>query len=157
KSIVLIDVEVEMVTDVGALGLPVNVAVPSGTVLRGVEFQLLPWVHSLGTGAPPPIQVPSVACAAFGANAASAPSQALPSSAARLKATCAPAGGIQIALPRIAARGAAGAAARVACGRHRRERIPNPCGRLPPRIPIIARASRANEQSPRGQRYGWNR
>jgi hypothetical protein len=89
----------------------VNVAMSSGTVLGvGVEFQLLPWVHSLETGAPPPIQVPSVACAAFGANAASAPSQTLPSSAAR---------------------GAAGAAARGACGRHRYERIPQPLRAAP--------------------------
>jgi len=84
NSIVLIEVEFEMVTDVGAL-LFVNVAALSGTVLGvGVEFQLLPWVHSLETGAPLPIQVPSVACAAFGANTASAPSQTLPSSAARV-------------------------------------------------------------------------
>jgi hypothetical protein len=57
---VLIDAGLEMVTEVGE-PLLVNVAVLSGAVLGvGVEFQLLPWVHSLETGAPPPIQVPSV-------------------------------------------------------------------------------------------------
>jgi hypothetical protein len=53
---VLIDAGLEMVTEAGA-PLLVNVAVLSGTA---AELQLLPWVHSLETGAPPPIQVPSV-------------------------------------------------------------------------------------------------
>src|SRR5262249_21897710 len=124
-----------MVTDVGA-PLFVNVAVMSGTVLAvGVEFQLLPWVHSLETGAPPPIQVPSVACAAFGANAASAPSQTLPRSAARLRADGADVVAIRIALSRTAARGAADAAARVACERHRYERIPQPLRAAPAALP----------------------
>src|SRR5262245_58389177 len=93
--IVLIDVELEIVTDVGVPGLFVNVAMLSGTVLGvGVEFQLLPWVHSLETGAPPPIQVP-LTCAVAGTDMASAPSQTLPSSAARLKAGCAAAGAIR--------------------------------------------------------------
>jgi len=82
---------------------------------------------------------------------ASAPSQALPSSTARLRADGADVVAIRIALSRSAARGAA---ARVACERHRYERIPNPCGRLPPRIPIIAARRPANEQSPRGQATG---
>src|SRR5215831_18327504 len=116
---VLIDVEVEMVTEVGA-PLFVNVAVLSGTVLGvGVEFQLFPWVHSLETGAPPPSQVPSTGCARLGTDMASAPSQTLPSNTARLKATRAASGTVRIAPPRIAARGAPGAAARVACERDR--------------------------------------
>src|SRR5262249_4958832 len=140
-----------MVTDVGA-PLFVNVAVMSGTVLGvGVEFQLLPGVHSLETGAPPPIQVPSVACAPFGANTASGPSQTLPSSAARLKAGRTASGAIRIALPRTAARGAAGAAAPAACERHRYERIPQPLRAAPAaRVPIIARAvPRARTIAPR--------
>src|SRR6516225_10037930 len=55
--IVLIEASSEIVTDVGA-ALLVNVAVLSGTV---AELQLSSWVHSLGTGAPPPVQVPSTA------------------------------------------------------------------------------------------------
>src|SRR5262245_9245419 len=114
-----------MVTNV--LALFANVAMSSGTVLGvGVEFQFVPWVHSSGNGGVPPSQVPSTARAVFGANMASAPSQTLPSSAARLKAVCAAAGAIRIALSRTAARAAAGAAARVACGRHPYERIPQP-------------------------------
>jgi hypothetical protein len=54
NSIVVIDVLVEMFTDVGA-PLLVNVAVLSGTV--GVELQLVPVVHS----PPGPVQVPSAA------------------------------------------------------------------------------------------------
>src|SRR5262249_7327826 len=120
------------VTDVGA-PLFVNVAVMSGTVLGvGVEFQLLPWNHSLETGAPLPIQVPSVACAAFGANIASAPSQMLPSSAARLRAAGGDVVAIRIAPPRIAPRGAA---ARVACERRRYERIPQPLRAAPAALP----------------------
>src|SRR5215831_13861817 len=57
--IVLIKASSEIVTDVGA-PLLVNVAVLSGTVAK---LQLLSWVHSLGTGAPPPVQMPSTACA----------------------------------------------------------------------------------------------
>src|SRR5262249_32181688 len=125
------------VTDVGA-PLFVNVAVMSGTVLGvGVEFQLLPWNHSLETGAPLPIQVPSVACAASGANIASAPSQMLPSSAARLRAAGGDVVAIRIAPPRIAPRGAA---ARVPCDRRRYERIPHPLRAAPAALPHIARA-----------------
>jgi hypothetical protein len=52
--IVLIEVELEMVTDVGVPGLFVNVAMSSGTVLGvGVEFQFVPTVHSLPKGPPP--------------------------------------------------------------------------------------------------------
>jgi hypothetical protein len=112
KSIVLIDVELEMVTDVGPLFA--NVAVLSGTVFGGIEVQFVPTVHS----APGPFQVPSTACAVFGANMASAPSQTLPSSAARLRSAGADVVAIRIALSRSAAPGAAGAAARVACERH---------------------------------------
>ena len=135
-----------MVTNVGAPGLFVNVAMSSGTVLGvGVEFQLLPWVHSLETGAPPPIQVPSTACAALGANMASAPSQTLPSSPARPSAA-----GVDLVAIWIApSRGAAlGAAARVASKRHRYERIPQPLRRPPPRIPMIAarRPARTNSR-----------
>jgi len=75
-----------MVTNVGAPGLFVNVAMSSGTVLGGVELQFVPTVHSLPKGPAPPSQVPSTACAGLGANMASAPSQTLPSSAARLSA-----------------------------------------------------------------------
>jgi len=123
--IVLIDVELETVTDVGAPGLFVNVAMSSGTVLGvGVEFQLLPWVHSLETGAPPPVEVP-LTCAVGGTDMASAPSQTLPSSAARLRATRGAGAAFRIAPPRIAARGAA---VRGACERPPYERIPQPPG-----------------------------
>lgn len=75
----MIEVLFEMVTDAGA-PLLVNVAVLLGTVLGvGVELQLVPVVHS----APGPVQVPSTARAASGANVASVPSHAPPSSAAR--------------------------------------------------------------------------
>src|SRR5262245_11120572 len=141
-----------MVTDVGAL-LFVNVAVPSGTVFGGIEVQFVPTVHS----APGPVQVPSTACAVFGANMASAPSQTLPSSAARLRAARADVIAIRIALSRIAACGAAGAAARVVCERHPYERIPQPLraarAALPPKRPLHP----ADEHCPRGQRYGRNR
>src|SRR5215831_8350516 len=116
-----------MVTDVGAL-LFVNVAVPSGTVFGGIEVQFVPTVHS----APGPVQVPSTARAVFGANMASAPSQTLPSSAARLRAAGADVVAIRIALSRTAARGAA---ARVACGRHPYERIPQPLRAAPAALP----------------------
>src|SRR5262245_11659256 len=131
-----------MVTDVGTPGLPVNVAVPSGTVS---ELQLVAWVHSSGDGGAPPFQVPSVACATPGLSAASAPNQTLPSIAARLSAAGGDVVAIRIALSRIASPGAAGAAARVACERRRYERIPQPLRARTPRIPIIARAV------PRGQ------
>ena len=78
-----IEVGLEIVTDVAA-PLFVNVAVTSGTV--GLELQFVPTVHSLPKGPAPPSQVPSTACAGLGANMASAPSQTLPSSAARLSA-----------------------------------------------------------------------
>src|SRR5262249_6296180 len=57
---VLILAFAEMVTDWGA-PLLVNVAVLSGTVLGGVEFQLVPVVHSLVVA---PVHVPSTAWAA---------------------------------------------------------------------------------------------
>jgi len=157
NSIVLIDVEFEMVTDVGA-PLFVNVAMSSGTVLGvGVEFQFVPTVHSLPKGPPPPSQVPSVACATPGLSVASAPSQTLPSSAARLKAAGADLVAIWIAPSRSAARGAAPAAARGVCERHRYERIPQPLRSAPATHPINRSRRPANEQSPRGQRYGRNR
>src|SRR5262249_21247041 len=133
--IVLIEVEVEMVTDVRVLVS--NVAVPSGT--SGFEVQLVTRVHSAFVT---PVQVPSVACAALGLSVASAPSQTLPSSAARLKVARVAAAVTRIAPPRRAARGAAPAAARVACERHRYERIPQPLRAAPaahrnhrPRVP----------------------
>jgi hypothetical protein len=125
--IVLIEVEVEMVTD--ARVLVSNVAVPSGTVS---ELQFVAWVHSLGAGAAPPFHVPSTAYAVLGANMASAPSQTLPSSAARLRIAGVDAVAIRIALPRIAA---PGAAARVACERRRDERIPQPLRAAPAALP----------------------
>ena len=119
--IVLIEVELEMVTDVRVLVS--NVAVLSGT--SGFEVQFVPRVHSAFVT---PVQVPSVACAALGLSVARAPSQTLPSSAARLKVALVAAGTIRIALLRIAA---PGAAARVACERHRYERIPQPLRAAP--------------------------
>src|SRR5262249_12600625 len=123
-----------MVTDGGA-PLFVNVAVWLGTVSGvGVEVQFVPTVHSALVE---PVQVPSMsmACAASGVSVASAPSQTLPSSAARLRAGR-----------------AAGAGARVACERHRYERIPQPLRAAPAAHPNKSSApSRANEQSPRGQ------
>ena len=116
-----------MVTDVRVLVS--NVAVPSGTVS---ELQFVGCVHSLGSGGAPPFQVPSTACAVLGANMARAPSQTLPSSAARLSADGADVVAIRIALPRSAARGAA---ARVACGRHPYERIPQPLRAAPAALP----------------------
>src|SRR6516164_7524817 len=117
-----------MVTDVAA-PLFVNVAIPSGTL--GAVLQFAPWVHSFGFGGRA-VQVPSSACAALGVNMASAPSQTLPSSAARLRAAGADVVAIRIALPRTAARGAA---ARVACGRHPYERIPQPLRAAPAALP----------------------
>ena len=76
--IVLIEASSEIVTDVGA-PLLVNVAVLSGTVAK---LQLLSWVHSLGTGAPPPVQMPSRACAT-GARVASAANETPARSATR--------------------------------------------------------------------------
>jgi len=105
-----------------------NVAVPSGTVFGGIEVQFVPTVHS----APGPVQVPSTACAVFGVKMASAPSQTLPSSAARLSAAGADLVAIWIAPSRIAA---PGAAARVACGRHPYERIPQPLRAAPAALP----------------------
>jgi hypothetical protein len=138
---------------VGAL-LFVNVAVLSGTVLGGIEFQFVPWVHSLGKGAAPPVQVPSTACAVFGANMASAPSQTLPSSAARLSADGADAVAIRIALLQIAVPGAAGAAARVACGRHPYERIPQPLRAAPAALPPKRPLRPADEHCPRANATG---
>src|SRR5262249_56003418 len=106
-----------MVTDGGA-PLFVNVAVWLGTVSGvGVEVQFVPTVHSALVE---PVQVPSMsmACAASGVSVASAPSQTLPSSAARLRAGR-----------------AAGAGARVACERHRYARIPHPLPPPPPTPP----------------------
>src|SRR5215831_1247413 len=76
--IVLIEASPEIVTDVGA-PLLVNVAVLSGTVAK---LQLLSWVQSLGTGAPPPVQMPSTACAT-GARVASAANETPARSATR--------------------------------------------------------------------------
>src|SRR5262249_53645503 len=99
----------------------------------GVEFQFVPWVHSLGNGGTPPVQVPSVACATLGLSVASAPSQTPPSSAARLSAAGADLVAIWIAPSRSAARGAA---ARVACERPRRyERTPHPLRAAPAALP----------------------
>src|SRR5215831_19135153 len=132
---VLIEVELEIVTDVRVLVS--NVAVLSGT--SGFEVQFVPRVHSAFVT---PVQVPSVACAAPWLSVASAPSQTLPSSAARLKVARVAAAVTRIAPPRRAARGAAPAAARVACERHRYERIPQPLRAAPaahpnhrPRVP----------------------
>src|ERR1700742_645020 len=115
---VLIDALFEMVTDVVA-PLFANVAVLSGTV---DGLQLMPWVHSPGFG-DGAIQVASVARAVSGAKSASAPSHTPPSSAAR-SANGAGVAAIPIVLLRPAARGTAGAAARVARQRDRYERIP---------------------------------
>src|SRR5712691_3254431 len=133
-----------MVTDVGVPGLFVNVAMSSGTV--GLELQFVPTVHSLPKGPPPPSHVPSTACAGLGANMASAPSQTLPSSAARLSAAGVDLVAIWIVPSRSAALGAAGAAARVACERHRYERIPQPLLEAPAAHPNHRRA-----QGPRGR------
>src|SRR5262249_57879023 len=106
----------------------VNVATLSGTA--GFELQFVPWVHSFGFGGGA-VQMPSTARAVFGANMASAPSQTLPSSAARPSAAGADVVAIWIALSRSAARAAGGAAARVACERHPYERIPQPLRAAP--------------------------
>jgi hypothetical protein len=90
--IVLIEAPLVIVTDVGA-PLLVNVAVLSGKV--GLELQLVPVVHS----APGPVQVPSTACAASGASAASAPNQTLASSAIARRRTLTPALSRQAAPP----------------------------------------------------------
>src|SRR5215831_7498245 len=81
--IVLIKASSEIVTDVGA-PLLVNVAVLSGTVAK---LQLLSWVHSLGTGAPPPVQMPSSACPGCGASVARATRETPASSAGHVRAT----------------------------------------------------------------------
>jgi|SRR5215468_5073239 len=122
-----------MVTDVAA-PLFVNVAVPSGTL--GVELQFVPWVHSFGFGGRA-VQVPSSACAVLGVNMASAPSQTLPSSAARLRTA-----GTDVAATRIALSRSRRAVPRrrLPADATRMNAYPNPCGRLPPRFPIIARA-----------------
>ena len=118
---VLIAALFEIVTDVGA-PLLAKVAVSSGTV--GLELQLVPVVHS----EPGPCQVPSTANAVTGASRASAPSQALPNSAARIVA-----GRILDAATSMAisAFGPPGACRHHACGagdRNSCERIPpNPC------------------------------
>ena len=126
----------------GAPGLFVNVAMSSGTVLGGVELQFVPTVHWV----PGPVQVPSTACAGLGANMASAPSQTLPSSAARLSAAGVDLVAIWIAPSRSAALGAAGAAARAASKRHRYERIPQPLRTAPAAHPNNRHApSRADE------------
>ena len=109
NSIVLMDVEFEMVTDVGPLFA--NVAVLSGTVLGGIEVQFVPTVHS----APGPVQVPSTACAILGAKMASAPSQTLPSSAARVAVERAADAATRIAQPGTAAPWRSGRALRDRC------------------------------------------
>src|SRR5262245_40046371 len=83
NRIVLIEASSEIVTDVGA-PLLVNVAVLSGTV---AGLQLLSWVHSLGTGAPLPVQVPSSACPGCGASVARATRETPASSAGHVRAT----------------------------------------------------------------------
>src|SRR5262245_58268300 len=144
---VLIDVLDETVTLVTPVLLKVAVFV--GT-LGGVQ---LPGVFQSLVA---PSQVASWAWAVFGTRIATALKQTLASSAARLKAVRAAAGAIRIALPRIAARGVAGAAARVVCERPY-ERIPQPLraarAALPPKRPLRP----ADEHCPRGQRYGRNR
>src|SRR6478735_8407810 len=120
---VLIEVLLEMVTDVGA-PLFVNVAMSSGTVFAvGVEVQLPPVVHS----PPGPVQVPLTwACARSGQNAPSAPSHTPPSSAARVSDGRAAGAAIRTAKSPIEA----SAARRPACaarGCNRYERITNPC------------------------------
>jgi hypothetical protein len=87
---VLIEVLLEMVTEVGPVLL--NVAVPSGTF--GLELQLVPMVHS----APGPCQLPSSACAVPGTIIANAPMHTLPSSAARVDAARAPGAAIRMAI-----------------------------------------------------------
>src|SRR5262245_1422593 len=135
---VLIDVLDETVTLVTPVLLKVAVFV--GT-LGGVQ---LPGVFQSLVA---PSQVASWAWAVFGTRIATALKQTLASSAARLKAVRAAAGAIRIALPRIAARGAAGAAARVSCGRPY-ERIPQPLraarAALPPKRPL--RPARTNNR-----------
>src|SRR5262249_41501837 len=120
-----------MGTDVGA-PLFVNVAVWLGTVSGvGGEVQFVPTVHSALVE---PVQVPSMsmACAASGVSVASAPSQTLPSSAARLRLGARPVPGR--ALPANATD------------------IPQPLRAAPAAHPNKSSApSRANEQSPRGQ------
>jgi hypothetical protein len=118
NSIVPIEVVLEIVTEVGA-PLLVNVAVPSGTA---EGFQLVPVVHS----DPGPVQVASAACAAFGAATVSAPSQTLPSSAARVSAGWTR-GAMRIATA-IAARGADCARGDTdpVRNRNRRKRITDP-------------------------------
>src|SRR5262249_29096347 len=104
----------------------------SGTA--GLELQFVPWVHSFGFGGGA-VQVPSTACAVFGANMASAPSQTLPSGAAVRGIAGVDEGATRIALPRPATRAPAGPAARVACGRHPYERIPQPLRAAPAALP----------------------
>src|SRR5262249_41945963 len=129
---VLIDVLDEMVTLVTPVLL--KVAVFIGT-LGGIQ---LPAVFQSLVA---PFHVASCVCAAFGTRIANAPKQTLASSAARLRGAGADVIAIRIALPRIAARGAAGAAACVGSERHRYERIPQPLRAAPPGHPIIARAA----------------
>jgi hypothetical protein len=117
----------EMVTDVAApLFVKIALSLPLGTP---TGFQFVSWFHSCGFGSGP-TQVLSFACAVFGV--ASAPRQTLPSSAARPSADGAEVVAIRIALSRTAAHGAA---ARVACERHRYERIPQPLRAAPAAFP----------------------
>src|SRR6476661_4548438 len=117
---VLIEVLLEMVTEVGPL-LP-NVAVPSGTV--GLELQLVPVVHS----APGPCQVPSTACAVPGPSIASAPMHTLPSSAARRDRVHAPGAAIRMATWPIETSDPGCSAECAVRERNRCERIhPDPC------------------------------
>jgi len=142
---VLIDVLDEMVTLVTPVLLKVAVFVGTlgGVQLPGVFQSLIA-----------PSQVAFWAWAVFGTRIATALKQTLASSAARLKAVRAAAGAIRIALPRIAARGAA---ARVGSERRPYERIPQPLraarAALPPKRPLRP----ADEHCPRGQRYGRSR
>src|SRR6478672_126301 len=121
---VLIEVLLEMVTEVGPL-LP-NVAVPSGTV--GLELQLVPVVHS----APGPVQVPSTACAVPGPSIASAPMHTLPSNAARRDGVRAPGAAIRMAILSIETPDPVCGAGRAVRNRSRCERIhPTPATARP--------------------------
>jgi hypothetical protein len=134
--IVLIDVPDEMVRLVTPVLL--KVAVFIGTI-AGVQLVVV--FQSVVA----PIQVASWVCATFGTRVATALKQRLASSAARLRTAGTEVAAICIALSPIAARGAAGAAARAASKRHRYERIPQPLRTAPAAHPDNRRPpARAN-------------
>jgi hypothetical protein len=123
---VLIEALFEMVTEVGA-PLLVNVAVPtpSGTVLGGTEFQLVPVVQSLVVA---PVQVPLTAYAVPGPSIASAPMHTLPSSAARRDGVRGPGAAIRVAISPIETPDPGRSAECAVRKRNRCERIhPDPC------------------------------